>query len=49
MWGGAPPEYCTANAFYGCERTSGGGNIINPIMSGRITTVNSIKVRYGRV
>ena len=49
MWGGAPADYCTANAFYGCERSSNGQNYINPIMSGRLTTVNSLKIRFGRV
>jgi len=50
MWGGSPVDECTGNNFYGCERTSGaGGNILNPIQSAKLTTVNSFSFRYGRV
>lgn len=50
IWGGAPADQCTSNAFYGCERTGGaGGNVINPIRSARIRTVNSFSTKYGRV
>jgi len=49
MWGGSPADYCTENAFYGCERSSNGNNYINPIMSGRISTVDSFKMKYGRL
>jgi beta-glucanase (GH16 family) len=40
---------CTANNFYGCSRTSDGFHYINPVMSGKITTVNSLAIKYGRV
>jgi beta-glucanase (GH16 family) len=49
VWGGAPADYCTQNNFYGCSRTSDGNHYINPIMSGKVTTVNSFKLKYGRV
>ena len=50
MWGSSPADLCTGNSFYGCERTSGaGGNVINPIQSARIRTVDSVTVKYGRV
>lgn len=49
VWGGSPADYCTQNNFYGCSRTSDGNHYINPIMSGKVTTVNSFKVKYGRV
>ena len=32
IWGGAPADLCTSNAFYGCERNAGSsGNYNNPI------------------
>lgn len=37
------------NAFYGCERISGNGHIINPIQSARIRTVKSFAFKYGRL
>lgn len=50
LWGGAPGDYCTSNAFYGCERLSGaGGNYLNPITSARVRSVNSFSFKYGRV
>jgi len=42
IWGGSPADTCTSNAFYGCERNAAAsGNIINPIRSARLRTVNS--------
>ena len=50
MWGSSPADQCTGNAFYGCERTSGGGgNIINPIQSANVRMANSLPIKYGRV
>jgi len=50
LWGSSPANLCTGNAFYGCTRTAGaGGNILNPIMSARIRTVNSLNLKYGKV
>ncbi|RKO89995.1 concanavalin A-like lectin/glucanase domain-containing protein, partial [Blyttiomyces helicus] len=49
LWGGDPASLCTGNAFFGCERTSGNGQIINPIQSAQIRTVNSVNFKYGRV
>eukprot|EP00808_Paulinella_micropora_P000624 g51708.t1 len=51
LWGsGTPASKCTGNAFYGCSRTSGGGgNILNPVLSARIRTVNTVTLQYGRV
>ncbi|KAL0486704.1 beta-1,3-glucan-binding protein [Acrasis kona] len=48
LWGGAP-DGCTNNGFYGCQRGTGGGNIVNPITSARINTINSFSFKYGRV
>jgi hypothetical protein len=42
--GGAPDE-CTNNAFYGCARTTNGGNYVNPITSARISTIKSFSFR----
>jgi len=50
LWGSDPANLCTGNAFYGCERTGGGGgNIINPIQSARIRTAQSFTFKYGRI
>jgi len=50
VWGSQPADQCTGNAFYGCSRTSGaGGNVLNPIQSARIRTVNSFAFKYGRL
>jgi beta-glucanase (GH16 family) len=49
LWGGSPADYCTANQFEGCKRTSGaGGNYINPITSARLRT-KEFSFKYGRV
>ncbi|KAJ9076330.1 3-glucan binding protein [Entomophthora muscae] len=49
LWGNAPGMQCTANAFYGCERSTQGDNIVNPIMSAQLRTVDSFNFKYGRV
>ncbi|KAI8605882.1 putative glucan binding protein [Dissophora ornata] len=50
MWGTDPGTQCTGNYDYGCYRVAGaGGNILNPIQSGLIRSVNSFRFRYGRV
>lgn len=49
IWGGSPADQCTGNGFYGCDRASDGNHYINPVMSGKLTTVNSLNVQYGRV
>jgi hypothetical protein len=49
LLGGSPADECTNPAFYGCERSGSGGNVINPVMSARLRTVNSFSFKYGRV
>lgn len=49
LWGGSPADECTGNFFYGCSRSSDGNHYINPVMSGKLTTVNSFTFQYGRV
>lgn len=50
LWGGSPADTCTMNSNYGCERSAAGsGNIINPIRSARLRTINSLNLNYGRV
>lgn len=49
LWGGSPADECTGNFFYGCSRASDGNHYINPVMSGKLTTVNSFSFTYGRV
>ena len=38
---------CTEDSNWGCDRTAANGNILNPVMSGKVTTDASI--RYGRI
>uniref|UniRef100_A0A1B0D530 Uncharacterized protein n=1 Tax=Phlebotomus papatasi TaxID=29031 RepID=A0A1B0D530_PHLPP len=47
--GGAPADQCTNPSFWGCERTGTPTNVINPIRSARVRTVNSFAFRYGRI
>ncbi|XP_071799731.1 beta-1,3-glucan-binding protein-like isoform X2 [Asterias amurensis] len=49
LWGAAPADLCTGNAFYGCQRTGSGSNPVNPIQSARLRTVNSFAFTYGKV
>jgi len=50
IWGGSPADLCTSNFNYGCLRTGGGGgNILNPIQSARIRSVQSFSFTYGRL
>lgn len=50
IWGSTPADYCTGPAFYGCMRQGGGGgNILNPIKSASLRTVESCFFKYGRV
>lgn len=49
VWGGSPADQCTGNNFNGCSRSSDGYHYINPVMSGKLTTVNSINIRFGRI
>jgi hypothetical protein len=49
LWGGTPASVCTANSFYGCLRAGNPSNIINPIQSARLRSVQGFNVRYGRV
>lgn len=44
-----PPDQCTNSEWYGCDRQGTVDNIINPIRSARVTTVNSFGFRYGVV
>ncbi|KAI9292786.1 putative glucan binding protein [Neoconidiobolus thromboides FSU 785] len=49
LWGNTPNFQCTANAFYGCQRSSNGNNIINPIMSTQLRSHQSFNFKYGKV
>lgn len=50
LWGSTPADQCTSNAFYGCQRSAGGGgNVLNPLQSARIRTAQSFSTKYGRV
>ncbi|KAI9291307.1 lipopolysaccharide and beta-1,3-glucan binding protein [Neoconidiobolus thromboides FSU 785] len=49
IWGNSPNYQCTGNAFYGCQRSSNGQNIINPIQSALIRSSNKFSFTYGKV
>ncbi|KAG0278786.1 hypothetical protein BGZ95_003184, partial [Linnemannia exigua] len=50
VWGSDPGTQCTGNYDYGCFRVGGaGGNILNPVQSGLVRSVNSFKFRFGKV
>ena len=49
LWGSAPADTCTSNAFYGCSRSSGANAVLNPIQSARVRTVNSFSFKYGKL
>lgn len=50
VWGTDPGTQCTGNYDYGCFRIAGaGGNILNPVQSGLVRSVNSFKFRFGKV
>lgn len=47
--GGAPADQCTNPSFFGCERQGNPVNILNPIKSARLRTVNTFAFKYGTV
>ncbi|XP_050515647.1 beta-1,3-glucan-binding protein-like isoform X1 [Diabrotica virgifera virgifera] len=47
--GGSPADECTNPQFYGCSRTGSATNIVNPIKSARIRSLNSFSFKYGKV
>jgi hypothetical protein len=49
LWGSQPADACTGNQFFGCYRSSGGGNVINPIQSARIRTAKTFSFKFGRL
>jgi beta-glucanase (GH16 family) len=49
IWGTTPADLCTGYMLKGCERTGTRANILNPIQSARLRTVNSFNFKYGRV
>lgn len=52
LWGNSPADMCTGNAFFGCSRTSAsrsGGNVLNPVQSARLRSVNSFNFQYGKI
>ncbi|KAJ3095490.1 hypothetical protein HDU97_006888 [Phlyctochytrium planicorne] len=44
-----PSLNCTVSTNYGCVRTSNGSNIINPIISAKLTTAKSFSMRFGKL
>ncbi|XP_041976668.1 beta-1,3-glucan-binding protein-like [Aricia agestis] len=47
--GGTTAHRCTDSSSWGCERIGTPTNILNPIKSARIRTVESFNFRYGKV
>ncbi|CAH2003596.1 unnamed protein product [Acanthoscelides obtectus] len=42
-----PANQCTNAADYGCSRTGSANNILNPIKSARLRTINSFSFKFG--
>lgn len=40
-------DVCTANAYYGCDRVGNPSNIINPVMSARLRSLQDFSFKYG--
>lgn len=49
LHGRSPADYCSDPSFFGCERTGTHQNILNPIRSASLRTVNSFSFKYGKV
>ncbi|RUS89754.1 hypothetical protein EGW08_002457, partial [Elysia chlorotica] len=49
LWGANPPDVCTGNNFYGCERTGMPGQVVNPIQSARLRSSRFFNFKYGRM
>lgn len=49
LQGGAPADVCTNPRDYGCERTGSASNLLNPINSARLRTVESFSFTYGKL
>ncbi|CAH1105311.1 unnamed protein product [Psylliodes chrysocephalus] len=47
--GGSPADECTNPQWYGCSRTGNAVNIINPIKSARLRSLNSFAFKYGKM
>lgn len=47
LHGGGIADQCTNPAFYGCERQGTQENVLNPVKSARLRTVNSFAFKYG--
>lgn len=44
-----PEDQCTDAEFYGCDRQGSFDNIINPIRSARVSSINSFGFKFGTV
>ncbi|KAJ4427903.1 beta-1,3-glucan-binding protein-like [Periplaneta americana] len=49
LYGGAPADECTNPSDWGCERQGSAANLLNPVTSARIRTVDSFSFVYGKV
>uniref|UniRef100_A0A182YRV3 Uncharacterized protein n=1 Tax=Anopheles stephensi TaxID=30069 RepID=A0A182YRV3_ANOST len=47
--GGSPAEQCTKHSPAGCERVGSHGQVLNPVKSASIRTVESFAFKYGKV
>ncbi|KAJ8877933.1 hypothetical protein PR048_022392 [Dryococelus australis] len=49
LYGGAPADACTNPSDYGCSRTGTATNVLNPVESARIRSINSFRFKYGKL
>ncbi|XP_069170701.1 beta-1,3-glucan-binding protein [Procambarus clarkii] len=50
LWGmNGRGDVCTGNSYYGCERVGNPVNIINPVISARLRTLENFAFKYGRI
>jgi beta-glucanase (GH16 family) len=43
------PDGCNSPGFFGCQRASNGANIINPIRSALLRTIDSVAIKFGKI
>ncbi|XP_055607120.1 beta-1,3-glucan-binding protein-like [Uranotaenia lowii] len=49
LHGSSQADHCTRQRFFGCERTGSHEQVLNPVKSASLRTVESFAFRYGKV
>ncbi|KDO19786.1 hypothetical protein SPRG_14980 [Saprolegnia parasitica CBS 223.65] len=49
LWGTSPYSSCSSPQFVGCRKTASGMDILPPVQSARIQTMESFSFKYGRI